>query len=145
MEERSAQAQVWERVFARNGEQPRDDLRELLAAATELAGVYRHLAGTLTGKPRERVRQLYEEELANIACLKGLGILAGRREEVLKIWAPSREPGKKLLEKCYHRSRRCMVNYMGYSAEPEFGVVFQKLAEREGQHCALIAELLGML
>ena len=140
----NVEQQVWQRVFAKPGEPVRGDLRGLLLAAMELAGAYRYLAGVLTGKARERVKQLYEGESANIACLKGIGILSGRGEEVLKIWNPSKEPAGKLLEKCYHRTRRCMVDYMARSAEAEFGVVFQKMGEREGRHCAFLAELLGM-
>ena len=135
--------QVWQRVMAQPEDPARDDLRGLLLAAMELAAAYRYLAGALTGRQRERAKRLHEGEQANIACLKGIGILSGRGEEVLKIWNPSKEPGRKLLEKCYHKSRRCMVEYMSRSAETEFGTVFRKMADREGEHCAWIAELLG--
>lgn len=143
--EEKTEQQVWERVFARPVEPQGSDLRGMLLAAGELAAVYRYLTGVLTGKGREKAKQLYEGELANIACLKGIGLLSGRGEEVLKIWNPSKEPARKLLEKSYHRTRRCMVEYMSHSAEAEFGTVFQKLAEREGAHCAVLAQMLGSL
>ncbi len=140
-QESNAQA-VWQRVFAQPV-QPDSDLRQLQLTAAEMAGIYRHLIGMHTGKQRERLRWLYEEELSNVACLKGLGILMGKPEEVLKLWTPSREPGRRLLEKCYHLTRRMMVDCMGRSAEPEYGIVFRTLADREAAHCAAIAELLG--
>ena len=140
----NTQRQVWDRVFSQPGEQPRNDLRPMLMAAMELAAAYRYLLGTLTGKQRERLRGLYEGELANIAALRGISILAGQGEEVLKLWSPAKEPGRKLLETCYHRTRRCMTDYMSRSAEPEFGMVFRKLSDREGEHCAALAEILGM-
>lgn len=143
--EPNMEQQVWQRVLARTEEPARDDLRGLLLAAMELAGVYRYLAGMMTGKARERLKGLYEGEMANAACLKGIGILSGRGEEALKIWNPPGEPVKKALEKCYHRSRRAMTEYMARSAEAEFGTVFRKMADREGEHCAVIAELLGSI
>ncbi len=143
MENRDPNSQaVWQRVFAQPV-QPDGDLRHLEMTAAELAGIYRHLMGSHTGKVRERLRWLYEEELSNVACLKGLGVLMGQREEVLKLWTPSREPGRKLLEKCYHLTRRLMVDCMGRSAEPEYGIVFRSIGDREAVHCTAIAELLG--
>jgi hypothetical protein len=38
-----------------------------------------------------------------------------------------------------------MTEYLARSADGEFGVVFEKLAKREGDHCILIARLLGTL
>ena len=135
--------QVWQRVFARSPEPGREDLEPMLQEAMELAGTYRYLTGTFTGKAREQARRLYEGQLEIIACLKGIGILSGRPEEVLKLWQPTKGSGKQLLERCYHRSRRCMAEYMARSAQGEFGVVFRALADREGEHCAIIAGLLG--
>ena len=143
--ESNMQQQVWQRVFARPEEARGEDLRTLLLTAMELAAGYRYLTGVLTGKQRERVRALQKGEAANAACLKGVAVLSGRGEEILKIWSPAKEPPRRLLEKSYHKTRRCMVEYMSRSAEPEFGTVFQKLADREGSHCAMLAELLGSL
>ena len=143
MEEQNREQQVWQRVFQRQEEQPRSDLRQLQLAAMELAGIYRHLAGDLTGRQRELVRGLYEAEMETAQCLKGLSILSGRREDVLTIWTPAKEPARKLLERCYHQTRRCMVDYTARSAEPELGPVFQHLAHRAATRCALIAQLLG--
>lgn len=142
--DQNTQKQVWQRVFARPVEAQGDDLRRLLMAAMEQAAGYRSLAAVLTGRRKERAKALYEGQMATISCLKGIGILSGKGEEVLKIWDPAKEPVRKVLEKSYHRSRRAMIEYTSRSADAEFGAVFQRLAEREGKHCALIAELLGM-
>ena len=144
MDERNVE-QVWQRVRS-GGEEPQGkDLRQLRREAMELAVIYRGLVAQLTGGQQEQARRLYLGEKANAAALGGIGILSRQREEQLKIWQPGKEPVGKILEKCYHRARRCMTEYMARSAEIEYGVVFQKLAEREGQHCTLIAELLGSL
>ena len=145
MENRSSEQQIWERVLKGQEEQPRSDLRQLQLAAMELAGIYRHLAGTLAGRQREMAKELYEGEMETARCLKGASILAGRKEDVLTIWTPAKEPARKLLEKCYHQTRRCLVDYTARSAEPELGAIFQQLAKKAAQRCARIAQLLGML
>ena len=143
--EQTREQQVWQRVMARQ-EMPRgDDLRTLLLAAMEQSGSFRRLSEALSGKQRELVKQLYEAQQAGVACLKGIAALSHQGEEALKLWSPAKEPAAKLLEKCYHRSRRCLVEYTARCADPEFGPVFQQLARREEQICAQIAQLLGSL
>lgn len=137
--------QVWQRVFARQEVPLGEDLRGLQMAVMERMVAYRTLAGKLTGKPKELVWQLHEGEQRTLAALKGVAQLSGRGGEVLKPWNSQREQPVKMLEKCYHKTRRGMTEYMARSAEPEFGVVFQKLAQRAGEHCAILAEVLGMM
>ena len=136
--------QVWQRVMQRQEEASAMDLRRLRMTAMELAGSFRQLMGLLTGRKRELARQLYEGEIANAAALKGVAQLCGSREEALKLWNPAREPSSHLLEACYHKTRRCMTEYLARSAEAEYGAVFRLLSEREARHCLILAELLGM-
>ena len=137
--------QVWQRVLSGPRETPPQDLRQLQREAMELAAVYRNLAGQLAGKCREQAHRLYLVEKANADALNGLGILTRQGGEAVKIWQPGKEPARKLLERCYHQTRRCMTEYMARSADGEFGTVFRKLADREEQQCLLIAQLLGIL
>ena len=113
--------------------------------AMELASIYRNLATQLAGKLRELAQKLYLGEKANAAALAGIGVLTRQGGENLKLWQPEKELPRKTLERCYYRTRRCMTAYMARSAEGEFGIVFQRLSEREGEHCVVIAELLGNL
>lgn len=142
MEENQEQ-QVWSRVLA----QPplRVDVQGLSREAGELAAIYRRLAGSLTGRGRELAWALMEEEQANAACLRGIGVLCGSGPEVVKIWEPGTENGRRLLEKCFHRARRCQGEYMARSVDAEFGEIFRHLADREGAQCVRIAELLGRM
>ena len=139
----TAEQQVWQRVHASREEGSRNDLRQLRREAMELAAIYRNLVSQLSGKQQEQAKQLYMGEKANAAALAGIAVLSRQPGETLKLWNPDREEPGKALEKCYHRTRRCLTEYMARSAEGEFGVVYQKLAEREATHCLLIAQLLG--
>lgn len=143
MDKQDMEQQVWQRVRANREETTKSDLRQLQREAMELAAVYRGLLSRMTGRQREQAARLHQGEQANAAALAGIGILAHQNREQLKIWQPGKESPEKLLERCYHRTRRCMMEYMARSAEAEFGVVFEKLAKREGEQCGIIAELLG--
>ena len=89
------------------------------------------------------MKRLYAGEKANGEALAGIARLSRLGGESLKFWQPGKEDPRRLLERCYHRTRRCTIEYLARSAEGEFGVVFEKLANREKEHCCLIAEVLG--
>lgn len=144
-QDQSIEQQVWQRVHSSREETVRNDLRQLQREAMELAAVYRALAGQLSGRSREQVLELHRGEKANAAALAGIGILSRQRGENLKLWQPGKESPQKALERCYHRTRRIMTEYMARSADGEFGVVFERMAKRAGEHCLLIAELLGSM
>ena len=135
--------QVWQRVRAHREEAPKNDLRQLQREAMELAAVYRILLQQLTGRQREQAMKLYQGERANAAALAGIGKLSRMEGEHMKLWQPGKEDPAKLLEWCFHRTRRCMTEYLARSAEGEFGVVFDRMAKREGEHCGILAELIG--
>lgn len=135
--------QVWQRVRACREEAPKNDLRQLQRDALELAAVYRNLSSQLTGKPQEQVNRLYAGEKANAAALAGIGKLSRTGGESIKLWQPGKEDARKTLERCYHRTRRSMAEYMARSAEGEFGIIFERMAKRQGEHCVMIAELIG--
>ena len=145
MEDRTLEQKVWQRVHAAGEQQPRNDLRQLQREAMELAAIYRNLVAQFTGRQQEQVRRLYLGEKVNAQTLGGIGILSRQPGEALKLWQPGKEPARKILERCYHRTRRCMTEYLARSAEADYGVIFRAMADREGEHCAVIAELLGSL
>lgn len=145
MEDRKLEEQVWQRVRGSGGAAPEGGLQQLRREAMELAAIYRNLVAQFTGTQQEQVRRLYLGEKANAQALAGIGLLSRQPGEALKLWQPGKEPADKVLQRCYHRTRRCMTEYLARSAEAEFGCVFRVLADRESEHCALIAQLLGSL
>ena len=135
---------VWQRVQA-PPEPGRQDYRTLILPAQELAAVYRQRLRGASGREKELLGQLYEGERASIACLRGMEVLSGAG--MRKVFAiPGKEsPGAKVLEACYHQTRRAVTEYTARSAEPEFGSVFRILAQRAETRCALLLELLGQV
>jgi len=144
-QDRNTEQQVWQRVHACREEGPKNDLRQLQREAMELAAVYQNLSARLVGTNQNLMKRLYAGEKANSAALTGIGRLSRRVDEGLKLWQPGNEEPRKVLEKCYHRTRRCMTEYLARSADGEFGVVFERMAKRAGDHCVWIAEVIGSL
>ena len=142
-QDRDLEQQVWQRVKACREDAPRNEFRQLQREAMELAAIYRSLLPQLAGRKRELAAKLHAGEKANVATLAGIGILSRQHGEQIKLWQPGKDDALKQLERCYHRTRRCMTEYLARSADGEFGVVFEKLAKREGEHCWILAELIG--
>lgn len=148
MEQRnpSVEQQVWQRVFARpRTREESDALRTLAVGVMEAAEDYRHLANSLTGKPGELARRLWEGERENLACLRGMAMLSGGKDTFPRQIRTPAAPPEKLLRKSYYRTRRAMTEYAARMLDGEFGEVFRKMSQREGEHCALILRLLGEL
>lgn len=139
------QSQIWQRVFAPMQQPSREDLLPLLTQAVETMGAGRLLAGVLPASVRQLANRLYESLRENALCMRGICRLSGRTEGKFCTMPVEKEPAKRLLEKCYHRCRRAMMEYTARSADPEFGAVYQKMAQREAEHCCLIAQILGNL
>lgn len=136
--------QVWQRVMG--GPQPgNEDIRPLLLTAWESAAVYRHLTGLLPGKQRERVRMLQEKAMGAVEALKGIQAMSAHPAGKLQPPPIPKEPARRLLEKSFHRSRWLMTEYTARTPEPEFGVVYQGLADREREAGLVLAQLIGSM
>ena len=143
--DRKREQQVWQRVNSPLPAPPREGLRVLRRESLILAGIYRQLMSSLTGKTAEKAAQLYREETATAAVLRGLELLRGEDNGKSRPLPPPREPTMRLLHHCYRRTRNCQAEYTARSLEADFGGVFRVLADRAEQQCARIAELMGML
>lgn len=143
--DRKREQQVWQRVNSPLPAPPREGLRVLRRESLVLAGIYRQLMSSLNGKPAEKAAQLYREETATAATLRGLELLRGEASGKGRPLPPPGEPTMRLLHHCYRRTRNCQAEYTARSLEADCGGVFRVLAERAEQQCARIAELMGML
>ena len=137
--------QVWQRVFEQHPEPLNTDIQTLAAEAMEAAGVYRNLARVTTGREKELLKVLLEEEQKNLSCLKGLyRMQAGRQLKQHRSPAQPR-PEVSTLMKRYHCARRALTEYTARSAEPEWGCVYLAMAKRQEQQCDRLTQLLGQM
>lgn len=143
--DKNREGQIWQRVRNSPAVPPAGGLRALRREALGLAGIYRQLMSAMAGRAGEMAGQLYREEAASAACLRGLEVLRGEDGGNMKIPQPPKEPAVRLLQGCYQRTRLCLTEYTARSAETESGIVFRRLADRAEAQCERIAQLLGML
>lgn len=140
--DKAREQEIWQRVQEHRGyAPPGEDLYGLILAEAQSAAVYRHLLSS--GKNRTILQQLLSHSAENIACLKG--ILALQHLGGGNFASPSVPKGTtaQLLEGCYHRSRRCLMEYTARSAQPDYGVLFHQLANKQETQLCRIVELLG--
>lgn len=146
--DRDMQKRVWQRV--QGHEEPgmpnlkRDNLKPWIMAAQENVASYRNLQLQLIGKQWEPLRKLELETVRCIYCLRGLCALRGETVKLQSITHGKEQP-RRSLEKCYFRQRKLWEEAEKRTNDPENGILFRKVAERAGEHCVLLAELIGRL
>ena len=138
------EAQVWRRITGQP--QPeRGDLQPLLLIAWEQAQVLRQVTGLLSGKTRERMKGLSGSAVRSVEAIKGILLMSGQPAGKLRPQPIPRELPRRLLEKSFHRTLRMMTEYSARALDPEYGVVYQALADRERKAAAVLAEVIGGL
>lgn len=135
---------VWNRVTAPiSGGQSREELRILLMNAGELMDLIQNLTGKVS-RGRDLIKQILQQEQANLRSLKGMLIFAGQ-EITFSARKATPAPVKQALIRGYYLAKKAAAEYTARSVDPEFGVVYQEMAAREIQICNLIIRLLGEL
>lgn len=139
-------ARVWERVHASAEVQPQGiSLPSLIAAEWTDAATYLRLSQQFRGKEAAALRRLAEEEKAHGACLQGIYLLLTGEKAAVAAPTIGHESISASLRRCYNRKLRALSAYEQRSNDPEYGVVFARLAAQEKEHCCVIMELLGKL
>ena len=139
---------VWQRV---RGEQapsgevrtPEGDLLGLIQAEWMAASAYLALSRQMGAKESAVLQRLFREEQTHGACLKGMYTLITGRKPVVQSPQPAKEPVEAALRRCYAGELRSIAAYDARSADPETGIVFRHLSDREIAHCVTLAALLG--
>ena len=134
--DKNRQRAVWQRVM--DAPRSREDGFDLFLPALTLHNAYRQLLGFLP-----EAKRLSEEQAQTLCCLKGLMRLAGRTVPNPRISPMGQQSQEKLLIFCYRQSRQAAAEYLARSADPETGIVFRHLSDREIAHCVILAGLLG--
>lgn len=135
----SMESRVWQRVTGSAGVR-RQDLGQLLLAAREAAGDYRYLAAHMTG---DQAKKLHERAQDTVERLQGLQRLSGGEPRKPPALPQNQTSVRRVLEQSYHRSRRLAAEFTARSADPEWGMVFAGLAQREQENAMRIAGLMG--
>ena len=131
--------QVWQRVTAQKNP-GRELLRPWLLAAMEASQDYRRLAQSASGWRREMLLSLQEGEADNAACLRAMLLQAGLRPpQEIPVSGSSARTLRLRLARC----REAYRNYAAMTPDPEYGPVFQRMAERQGAMMEKLLLLMG--
>jgi len=140
------EARVWKRVRGEAEECPCPlELQPLAAAEWAEAAMYLMLSRQMQGSRKGLLRQLFEQERAHADCLKGMHQMMTGKPLSLRTPPPSVQMPEQALRKCYANTLRRLGEYEKRSDDPQYGHVFQKMAEEEKQHCRMLLELVGSM
>ena len=137
-------ARVWQRVQG-NVQLSDRALTAMISAAWTTASTYLKLSRQFQGKESAMLRQLSEGEQAHIACLKGIyTLITGAHPAVRALPLTGQDP-EAILRQCYGKTMQILADYENRAADPEYGPVFARLADREKDHCRALLEIIGNL
>lgn len=137
-------AQVWQRVRGAARLSDRE-LTTMISNAWTTGATYLKLSRQFQGKESAMLRQLHSEQLAHVACLKGIyTLITGTRPTIKAAPLPYQDP-EAILRRCYGRGMQALADYESKTEDPEYGPVFSRLALREQDHCRSLLELIGNL
>ena len=135
---------VWQRVQQRPPELP--DSSPLLALITdkwENAAACMTLAKNTQGREAAVFRKIFEEEQATARTLRGICALQAGSLPPHQSIKPSNEITPARLRRCCLNAMTAARAFEQRCADPEYGPVFQLLAQREREHCMLLLEIIG--
>ena len=144
--DQEAAARVWQRVQEKTPQNVElNSLPAMIAGEWWDAATYLRLSRQFTGKEANVLRKMFEEEQSHAACLKGIYTLLTGQQMVTQTPTPRQETVSAALRRCYGREMQSLAQYEKWSDHREYGPVFQRLAQQERAHCAVLLEILGNL
>ena len=140
---------VWQRVKneARTVSSPQvcDNLQTLIMEQMQVAAAYLQLSHRTVSVEATALMRLARQSRAQTACLKGLNILITEKGSEAQIIPAQKGTVEALLRWCYGQELRLIKSYENHRMDPEYGPVFERMAQRSREHCCLVLELMGGL
>lgn len=138
---------VWSRVHGEPAPQPdHQTLPALIAAESEAAAMYRHLAERLPSRHRQTLLRMAREEETHRNILLGMHrLMTGHHYAPPKTVPPARSPFIAALRRCYTGELRSIAAYEARVEDPEYGTIFARMANEEIEHSRLLLKILGEL
>lgn len=143
------EARVWQRIQSEKQEQEtvgrRDHLPALIMEQLQLSSAYMQLSRLLQGKDGAEFVRLAREARGQAVCLKGILTLVTGNAPQISSAPVSFSAVDTLLRSCYGKQLRLLREYENRGTDPEYGPVFERLAQRGREHCCTLLELIGKL
>lgn len=138
--------QVWQRVQAPAAPaQDAQTVLEMLRQTRRDGEACQQLMRRMPERHRRRLRQMVNQERSHGDCLRGIyHLLTGQRPALLPVRLEA-EPAEVALRRYYGGKLRLLGEYERWTADPQFGQVFARLAQQERELCRQTLELMGTL
>ena len=120
-------------------------LGEMILASRAAAENYRELSRCFQGWQAQALMTMARESGAQGTCLAGIRTLVTGEEYRPAPIPPDAGILSARLKKAYHRALGLLSDCEAWTADPEYGPVFQRLAHRQQDHCRKILEIIGSL
>lgn len=117
-------------------------LPELIAGEWADAATYLALSRRVEGRQSRVLRQLFQQEQAHAACLKGIYHLTAGVGALSRRVPQADASPEQVLRGCYGRMMRRLAAYEEEARNPDYGGIFSRLAQQEREHCRMVLELL---
>ena len=141
---RELERRVWQRVRP-EGTAGTTETARVTHLCARAAGISRGLSQSASGARQKAYRQLMAGALESLAVLRGMERYAGGAVTDTVVMNPPPESEAALLREFIRLSREIWIFFASQTAQPEFGAVFQALADRERRRLAQALGLLGRL
>lgn len=134
---------VWQRVQA-GSDLPISECSAEKFVARELAEsqMCLRLSKQLRGQDSRALQKMALDDKGHRALLQGICCMTGRTQLPA---VPIQDTGtiSQRLKRCYGRKLQLATEYEKHASEPQFGNVYQKLADREYEHCRTLLAIIG--
>ena len=117
----------------------------LMLESLTTADNYGRLARCFSGWQKEALNRMAREDKAQGTCIGGICALVMGERPQKQVPTPDTGAVNVRLKKSYARAMHLMSACEAFSADPEYGPVFQRLSIRQQDHCRKILEIIGSL
>lgn len=121
------------------------NLRELIACELAEKENFLYLSKGFHGNNAAVLRQMAKQTQAHAAILRGICTMTENEPPMVRIPKSFSLSMGVLLRRCYGQTLQMLSEYEKRTSDPQFGSVFQKLAEHKQNHCRILLALLGSL
>ena len=136
---------VWQRVQEEKQPPVRqgEPLPALIMEHMQLSSQYLQLARQRAGKDGTVLMSLARQARTQAACLRGIAALMSGTSPAAAATPSQLVAAEVVLRRCYGQELRLMKEYENRCNDAEYGPVFERMAQREQEHCCTLLELIG--
>ena len=138
---------IWQRV---QSDQPVPEparetksLSEWIAWELAFADLYRRMAGRLSGRAANQLRQLARQEQHHAQLLRGICVMTEGTVPKIHPVPVRKAPISVLLRQCYGEKLRVMAAYEKRTSDRQFGEIFLSMLRQEQEQCRFLLRLMG--